>query len=817
MIMSACSVAVSWLHARRPVLVTIIFTACLLGPARAFAQGQIDGRLSDLTGAPLPGVQVVLTPSASSTAVSTAQTDTNGAFAFQDVTPGTYVIRVVPAGFSPTERRVIVNASGRARVDIQSGLAVEEQVTVLGARSREGLALDVPSEGGSRLGLTSRELPASLEIIPHALMQQRGARTAGEAVESAVGVTVGDSPGNPANFSTRGFTNNQISVLHDGLKVGPPSMVGRPLDTWNLERVEVLKGPASALFGEGAVGAAVNYVSKRPDRGPQIAEGELTYGGFNTVRLGLGAGGPLGQRGLHYRADYSLNRSDGFIDRTPSTLHNLTSGFMWDATTTLKLQISFDALHDDISPYWGAPLVPASFATDPIDGIVETSTNETIDRRLRRVNYNVSDNVMNSTTYWTRAKGEWQAAPGLLVRNEFYYLNAERTWKNSETYAFNARTRLIDRDRFFVAHDQSIVGNRFEFHGERPIGGYANRFLAGIDISALDFFRPSFFADGDTVDPFSPTPGVFGTLVPANQTADIRTVAVFAEDYFAIRSNLKLAASMRAEGINLDRKLFTASGVLNAGPSFERDFTPVTGKVGVVYDVRPSASLYAHVASAADPVNTNLFIVRSGENFDLAHGVQMEVGAKQTLPRGLGEWTTAVYRIERKDILTQTSLTTADAVGQQSSSGIEATLVLRPRPKWTLQTNVAFVRARFDEFDERVGNQLVSRAGNRPFNVPPVVVGLWGSYRLGDRQPVEMGGAFRYVGDRFTTTDNAIRMLGYGVLDAFATWNAGRYRITARIRNLLDEDYAIWGDNFYPTQVLLGAPRSAEIGVGFRF
>ena len=108
----------------------------------------------------------------------------------------------------------------RARGQRTAGEAIESAVGVTFGNS--------PGNPGS---LTSRELPASLDIVPQLLMRARGQRTAGEAIESAVGVTFGNSPGNPGSFSTRGFTNNRVSVLYDGLRLGPPGMVSRQVDS----------------------------------------------------------------------------------------------------------------------------------------------------------------------------------------------------------------------------------------------------------------------------------------------------------------------------------------------------------------------------------------------------------------------------------------------------------------------------------------------------------------------------------------------------------------------------------------------------------
>ena len=257
-----------------------------------------------------------------------------------------------------------------------------------------------------------------------------------------------------------------------------------------------------------------------------------------------------------------------------------------------------------------------------------------------------------------------------------------------------------------------------------------------------------------------------------------------------------------------------SGGIPDPEETFGRVFTPFTWKAGLIYDLRSSLNVYAHVATSADPVDADL--VFGVQNFDLSTGREVEVGAKQTLPRGV-EWTAAYYYLVRKNVLTQTSPTTADAIGQQSSRGVELSLSVKPVERWRVRVTGTALKARFDDFKETVDDVLVSRDGNRPSNIPNVIVDFQSSVRLGGRRPLEIGGVYHYVGDRFNGLDNSVRMLGYGRVDAFASWTVERYRLTGRVRNLFNRDYANWGSQFYTSQVSLGAPRSAEIELGFRF
>ena len=683
------------------------------------------------------------------------------------------------------------------------------------------LHLDQPSPSASRLGLSMREIPASVEIVDHTLLQERGLRTISEAVEGATGVTVGDSPGNPANFSMRGFTNNQLRLLYDGLMIGPASMTSRPRDTWNLERIEMLKGPASVLYGEGALGGAINFVTKRPVRSDQVTvDALLSYGTFNTFRAAAGSGGPLRWDNLHYRVDLSYQTSDSFsgIQRTPYTYWNMTSALLYDVTSRLNVEVSFDVSHDRSVPYWGTPLVPGSVAgASAIPDVVSTRTGQTIDARFFRQNFNVVDANMSSTTYWAKLKTNWQPTDMIQIRNQGYYYWAGRDWQNAETYQFNPGTRLIDRDRFFVQHDQYILGDRLEMQINEPILDHKNRFVVGVDFSHLHLNRPSFFSSGDSVDPLGIPGGSFGPIVSAEQRSTITTTAIFAENQFSVTDSLRLVGGMRFDHIDLNRKLFNNAGVFNQTASFERDFQPVTWRVGAVYDLFPTLTLYGHYATAADPVGTNLFIVRAAENFDLATGAQWEVGLKQSLWNNRAEWTVAYFDIFRKNILTQTSLTTAENVGRQTSKGFELSAAVRPTDAWRIQGNLTVLSAEFDGFSEQVGGNLVSHDGNRPPNVPQTVANLWSQYRVPFVMPLDLGAAFRYVGPRFADNANATRLHGYMTADVWVSIPYKQFALTIRGRNLTDKTYAIWADPFYPSQVLLGAPRTMEVMLTARF
>lgn len=341
---------------------------------------------------------------------------------------------------------------------------------------------------GSRLNLSARDTPGTLDAINAAAIDARGLRSVEKAAESQPGVSTGGSPGNPATFSMRGFTDGQITILHNGLYLGPSNMTNRPQNTFNLQSVEVLKGPASVIYGQGAVGGAVNVTNKAPTFGAgtyELLAGASSYGG---QVWGLGAGGGLNDDWA-YRADISRVSSDGYVHGADSSALNATVSLLWHPREDISAQFSLDYAKDQPSTYFGTPLVPAAVARDPLNGILRAPNGDVVDGATRRNNYNVADASIDSRQIWPQAYVKWKLSDAVTLQNMAYDFHADRRWLNSESYTYNAQTGAIDRDRFFVYHDQTLWGNQTSATIDHSMAGLKNRLVVGVDYSRLDFVR----------------------------------------------------------------------------------------------------------------------------------------------------------------------------------------------------------------------------------------------------------------------------------------------------------------------------------------
>ena len=708
---------------------------------------------------------------------------------------------------------------------------IVEEVVVVG-KIVDQLNLLEQSKVGSRLGLSLLENPATIEVIEGSSMQARGYKQVADAVSSLPGIVSGESPAAPSTFSMRGFTRSQITILRDDLWVGPANMVMRPQNTFNLDRIEVLRGPNSVLNGQGAVAGTVNVVTRSAAVGePEKIDLLASLGRFDTTQLGFGAGGKMDDSAW-YRFDVSHRSSNGYVDRMDSSSLNATASVLWQATESFSVKISADFLDDELADYWGTPLVPTEIARHPMHSAVSTATGETLDRATRSLNYNVEDSRAESDQMFLRADISWRPSDKLTIKNTAYRFEADREWLNAEGYVYCTQTidvctQVGDVQRyygyFFVFHDQELTGNRFTVQYDSTLGGMENSVIGGIETTWLDFERTRGFrraeplAPGDSVDLYEPLPGSYGPEeLRGVSPTEIQTRAVFFEDVLNIGNRFSVIGALRYDELDLERRNFNSNNILEPS-SFDREFDWTSFRIGSVFKLKENVVVYAQFSDAKDPINANIFLVNGGENVDLTDAEQWEVGLKAVLAGDRLEATVAYFDIQRDDVLEQIGIDRAANVGGRESDGIEFTATWAATSHLQLSINMAYTNAEFLR-----STNFQDFAGNTPPNVPERTGNFWASYEFSGL-PLTIGAAYRYVGDRFGDNANNVTLRSYSLIDAFASWRHKNITISARVNNLADEEYVSWSDVFYlgqndpsfiyANQLLVGAPRTFELSV----
>jgi iron complex outermembrane recepter protein len=786
----------------RTAVVCVCFTVAgfvALAPgASAHDLYSVRGQVADRQGGAVVGAAVVLTP-ASGTA-QTSQTRADGSFGFSGLRAANYTLQVNSPGFAAWSQ--VLRISGD-RTDLAVTLDVAGLSETVGVVGTGVSPLVVPAPTASRLGITPLETPASLTVLTGETIRERADVTIEDAETRIVGITSQGAPGNGGSSRmSRGFSGlNSLMKLYDGTQLFVASgTLTFPFDTWSVERIEFLGGPASVMFGNGAIGGVVNVIPRRPNRFTTENAVRLAVGTQNTLRAAFGRGGPINNR-VAYRIDLSQNSSNGYVDRGDSKSSAVSGSMSFALTPRLDLIVSEDFGYQEPMAYLGSVLI-----------------NGQLDKSLREVNYNIEDADIHYKDSWTQFKTEWRPLRNMVVRNNFNVLVSKRFWHDVETYAYVPATNLVNRTSFIeIFHDQMQYGDHAEATVSTSIGGKTNTTSFGFDYSWTRFEHTnnSPYSGASAVPLDNPSPGLFLNVAGTSPEFISRQdqYAFFAENRLVLDKHWSVVGGVRVDRYDIDRD------ALRLGTRASREFTPANWRGGLVYALRPDISVYGQYATATDAVGTLLTLSPAQQLFDLTPGRQIEVGAKQSWANGRGEWTVAGYHIVKEKLLVPdpNNPTLQQQIGQQSSKGVELSTSLEVGAGLRVDANLAMLDARYDDFIELVAGVPTSWAGNTPTNIPQRVGTLWLSWKLPQRFLAQ--GGFRYMGTRYLNNANTATTPSATVVDAnLRRQLTDRLSLDVRATNLFDKFYlqTVSGAPI-PLRGRIGPPRAVELMLNTKF
>lgn len=710
----------------------------------------------------------------------------------------TFVAFPVPPIAAAAALLVCAAAGPAAAQQAPSGDATPElpTVTVRGQAGEPNASLNQheQAETGSRLGLSPRETPASVSVMSAGQMAARGIRRTQDAVTSLPGMAEAPSPGNGfSSLSARGFVgHNSVAQLVDGTRLTVGSgTVTYPFSTWPIESVQVLRGPASVLQGDGAIGAVVNYVTKKPLFGRSEREAFASVGQHGTVQGGVGLRGPISDT-LAYSAYADAARSSGVRADSAYDRQNLSLALSARPSARTEATLMFDGGRNNDAAYFGTPLR---------DGAVPA--------RWRNASFNVQDKkVLYKDQAW-RLRLRHDLTESVQLRNETYHLRSDRYWHNVESYAWNAGTQLVDREDFIaIGHDLTQTGNRFEVQANGQVAGVPHKLVAGVDAYRTDYdhINNSPYGGSDSVHPEAVTPGLFHSpdAYGLGRRTRLDNAALFAESHWTISPRLSVLGGLRAERI----RLRTQNMRTPDAPQRIR-YTPVTGRLGAVWKAGDALSVYGQFATGTDPVSGALALPGGRTDFKLTRGQQWEVGLKGDAPAINGEWSVALYRIGKRNLLSRDvdNPAVVQQIGRQHSTGIELALAAEPVRGWSIDANFSLLRARYGQFMAYSGGNAIDYGGHIPTGAPQRLFNLWTGWQLHPQWHISAG--LRHVGKRPVNPANSAWLPAYTTVNAALSWQPTRQSsLTLAVHNLGDKVYPLSGS---ASQWLLGAPRTVSL------
>nr|AWJ66350.1 ferrichrome-iron receptor [uncultured bacterium] len=781
----------------RRALLALFLLASWGGACRAYAQdGTIAGRVTDPDGLPLPGanVQVVETTLG-------AATDPDGFFVIDAVPVGTYRLRATSVGYRADEQTVTVSP-GR-----QSAVAF-----VLQARAVEaGSVLVRATPTATKSDAPVRIIPQAVAIVPRAVLEAQGASDATEALRNVAGVAVADRTEPFARFTLRGFPTdgtgtfrrNGVEFAHynDGFNA-------------NVERVEVLKGPASVLYGRIEPGGVINLVTKRPLAERQ-AEAEAVLGLFGEAYAEADWTGPMGP--LRYRVISSAERTGSWRDGVEedavfvsSALAGVPSGrIAWrvegeveraSAVLDPGLALGGTTVPDGFNraPFFGEPEADygwdSAFALATLDAHVAEAWSLRATASVGRYRYDRGLMELDSLRQ-----------DGLVARSFRREVTRYRYLQSETTLSGGFRTGAVAH-RLHVGLDLNRLA--IGVVGTAPLREVDDELtFAAIAPVALDDPQPTGLPPtADQIEYLN----VDGSGINAGLYAQERaTVTLGTGRLHALVAGRVSRVTVGATWFALAQTEDTPAG-LNVRDIAVTAFTP---SGGVVYEPSQTLALYVSGGRSFNPIFNQ--VDEDGEPFEPTEGEQIEAGIKAER-RGLSA-TLAVYHLTKRNAITREPDGFYIQTGAQRSRGLEVDVLGALRPGLTVAAQYAFT-------DAIVTDDALYAEGTRLPGAPRHSGSLWASVSAPDGafRGLELSGGVFAVGPRFGALANDVEAPGYAVVDLGMTY-AVRPGLTVHlvVSNVFDARYVVSAERRGGLEAPLvvawpGAPRGARVRVTTR-
>jgi iron complex outermembrane receptor protein len=705
----------------------------------------------------------------------------------------------------------LVLALGAPALAAEAGPSNLSEVVVVAHPAAE--TLTNVSDAGSRLGLTPLETPATVTVIAGDQIRNWGLLTVNDAVSRAPGVTFNGTPGNGGQtYAMRGFYGtNSVAQLYRGVQLfNAGGVVTFPFDPWNVDKIEMLYGPASVLYGTGSIGGAINVSPRDPDMGRMSGAVELGVGSFSSFHEALDVTGPIA-KGLAGRLDISNQTSNNWMINGKSSSLAATVALKWEVSPTLSFTLSDDFGGIRPSSYEGSVLLNST-------GVAKTNVGQ-VAPGTRYMNYNTQDAFVEFRENRVFLSTEWAPTEKLSFSNALYDITQGRRYNDVFTFTYLPATQQVRRSSYRDIHaTQHQYGDHGQGVYKEQLFGLKNETVVGFDVnhSAYDRYDNGNTSGTNLVSAVNPVQGPYSAGSP-NPTLhqyllNLDQYDVFGEDRLSLTDQLSVVIGGRSDHYRVNRLDYVAKSTTVG------NYNSTGWHVGTVYQPIRNLSLFAQYSVATDPVTSFASQGVSSFPFSLSPGTEIEGGIKQSALGGALEWTLAGYQIIKKNLQTVDPSNPGRTiqVGQQSARGAEASIVWRATNKLSFDANAATINAKFDSFNISSGGKSVSLAGNRPFLIPTYTMNFHANW---DFLPGwQVRGGVQSVSDRYADNTNISKMPAYTILELGLKWSpAPGLKLDMKVANLTDVLYAAGNATGNTTQWFLGAPRNFMFSVNKSF
>ncbi|WP_075290870.1 TonB-dependent siderophore receptor [Pararhizobium arenae] len=624
---------------------------------------------------------------------------------------------------------------------------------------------------GSKAAMTVSEIPQSVSVIGREELDDRAViNKVDEALRYTAGVSAEPFGTDPDTdwFYIRGFDASQTGVFLDGLNLFSYGFGGFQSDPFMLERVEVLKGPASVLYGGSNPGGIVDLVRKRPQDEP-LYYTEIGINNFGNAFFGFDVNDKLKDDGtITYRITGKIAGGDNYTDYSEDLRGFIMPQITYtpdDATslTVYALASGLDQTHvaNGFLPYYG------TVEDGPFGG--------KIDRDFfygePDHDYGRYDQQMIGYEFQHQFDSGWTFSQNL----RFAHLD-----KSEELVYPYAYTAAGDLARLGFKHDTSVdsfnVDNRLQ--NEFEVAGTEHNLLVGLDYKnfKIDQTQASAFPASD-LDPENP---VYGGALPdyfvyLDGVSRMQQVGLYAQDQIRFGNGWLMTLNGRYDYVDTETDSRLATG------SYTSDDSALSGRAGLAYEFDNGLTPYVSAATFFNPL---IGISASGTPLVPEEGAQYEAGIKYEPTFFDGLLTASVFHLTKENALNPNGFTMTQ-LGEVESKGIELEGKVNIDQNWKLLASYTYTDMEITE------EAVAAYIGKRPRLIPEHQAALWLDYTVteGAMEGLSLGGGLRYQGESAADIENTVWVPDAVVADAAIRYEKNGWGASLNVSNLFDKEY----------------------------
>jgi catecholate siderophore receptor len=673
-------------------------------------------------------------------------------------------------------------------------------VTITGARADTPAYNPPNATGAMKIDAPLRDIPQTVNVIPEQLLRDQAVLSMEDAMKSVPGVGLSHGDGQRDQVTLRGF-----SAISDQFVDGFRDDALYFRDMSNVERIEVVKGPAAVLYGRGSSGGLINRVTKQP--GVDRSEITLRVGSHSQRRGEVDIARKLGESGLAFRVTGAVERADSYRDHHLLQRDAIAPSLLVPLGASTSLLLQAEHLSDRRVTDFGIP----SYQGRPVDVPAGTYYGAA---NARDVDFSHAEVTSGGFTL------EHRFTQQVKLRNAFRKYDYTLDRNNTLVGAVNEAARTVSLNRTNLRREEDGWFNQTELTQAALLAGMTHRLLYGVEIGQQDKDQVNRSRSNvATVALFNPVLPVLPLSLDVAPGTDNRgiftTRAAYVQDLVDLAPEWKALAGVRYDRFEQETR------ERRAGQSnlhrVDADWSP---RAGLVWQPGATQSYYASFSKSFQPSAENFPLVANNAQIAPEETTTKEIGGKFDFLEHAVSATAALFRLERTNVkFTDPVTNLLVPVGTQRSDGLELTLAGQLAQGWQVWSGYSFLDAKvtsspaLDNSDNVV--KRVPVQGKRATLTPRHSANLWLSKSFAPGLRAGLG--FIAVSERYANPGNTVVLPGYVTVDAMAGYRVAAIDLQLNITNLLDRGYIASGHGSAPNLNMPGAPRGAKLTARYQF